>query len=604
MNLDYMSSSKLKMFVKDIRVFQYGIKQEELDLVYLKVLKAQQIKNNASSSNAGTVKKNTSVTNQKMDFTGFFEALKCLARRIYPKIPPANALIQLLLSHVLPYAKRNADEFNGLDVQDSDVQSVFTKYRKNLQRLFSVYCNQDGFAEKKHPGTQMSCNEMFTFATDFSLTPKLISKKDVYRIFRSTIPEDILEEIKYDQFEECLVKYSVLGYSKHPYNKKYPTVATKLQAIFDRMDIKDFTLIRKRLEKLGRSSSGLNTSNPIITTSSSNTLATTASIPPVPPLVSTNSSGSIVSISSGNEQQPPQTIEASETAQQKQYTSLPSEDELDTALRDIFLYYTQLGDKFAVSHKHMTSTQFVRFVKEARIIGDNFSNIDADLTFIEVTKKAVMTYDVFCDSLAIIAQKKFESLGMTEGLRELLLNHVLPFARTKETILNKDEFVADPLILQHLKKYETQLSKVFRMYCGLEFADRGVGKKFLDSDATSVGNQAIVRLCKDFHLCPELISVAQLNDIFVMCAKQKIPGSSTPSEDNDGWINPTHANLTIEKFLRFLAIVADKGYEFTAPEETMTDKAHALINRMDLRPHRIEIQLKKLEMFAKQLQNK
>ena len=185
MNLDYLSAAKVKMFVRDIRLFQQGLKQEELDLIYLKVL--QTSKNSSVKKEkfppSTTTNKKVSVTNLKMSFSAFYMMLKSLATRIYPDMPPAKSFNQLLAVDVLPHAKRIADEFSDLNMQHEDVVSAFEKYRKNLQKLFTVYASLDSYGSKKRPGSCMSRHEVFTFTTDFALTPKLISKKEISQIF-------------------------------------------------------------------------------------------------------------------------------------------------------------------------------------------------------------------------------------------------------------------------------------------------------------------------------------------------------------------------------------------------------------------------------------
>ncbi len=152
---------------------------------------------------------------------------------------------------------------------------------------------------------------------------------------------------------------------------------------------------------------------------------------------------------------------------------LPSELELESKLRDIFAFYVQIGDH-ANNHVFMKATQFTRFVRDTRIVdtvslsndmklGTVLPQIEAELVYVEMTKNSNMNYEVFCDSLAVLASKKFcrsdnphQQMTSPQALRHLLIYHILPFARTRRNVhhLDTDDAVTE------LLKHDQQLHKI------------------------------------------------------------------------------------------------------------------------------------------------
>jgi hypothetical protein len=122
----------------------------------------------------------------------------------------------------------------------------------------------------------------------------------------------------------------------------------------------------------------------------------------------------------------------------------------------------------------MKATQFTRFVRDTRIVdtvslsndmklGTVLPQIEAELVYVEMTKNSNMNYEVFCDSLAVLASKKFcrsdnphQQMTSPQALRHLLIYHILPFARTRRNVhhLDTDDAVTE------LLKHDQQLHKI------------------------------------------------------------------------------------------------------------------------------------------------
>ena len=108
------------------------------------------------------------------------------------------------------------------------------------KQLFLFYCNLDTGVTLKET---MSSNNLFKLCLDFEIIP-LVSKKDIYKVFRSHTNTELV----YHKFENCLIEIVHSAYDKHPYNSKYPSQAEKLGALFQKMELGDWNMTRKRLE--------------------------------------------------------------------------------------------------------------------------------------------------------------------------------------------------------------------------------------------------------------------------------------------------------------------------------------------------------------------
>ncbi|KAG2389417.1 hypothetical protein C9374_013977 [Naegleria lovaniensis] len=238
LNLNLMSSFKFRFFIRDTNIYTYGFKQETADLVFIKILSASSVKNHVNS--------------QKMNFSQFIECLKELANKLRPDLSPSKAFAKFLLIDVLPNVNRLGSAQCDIDEEVATAaERVFETIRRNLQRLFILYCNSNSSTQFQSIQETMHFDEFFKLAADFDLVP-FISKKDMYRIFKSCCTNDSNESLSYQKFEEALLKYAKTAFSKYPYDSKYPTIESKLGLLIEKMALTQWNLLRKKLEKLGR----------------------------------------------------------------------------------------------------------------------------------------------------------------------------------------------------------------------------------------------------------------------------------------------------------------------------------------------------------------
>lgn len=139
LNLDLMSASKFAKFVRDIQLAEYGIRNEDADLMFVKIMKSKSIKISLTGMDDKS---------QKMAFPYFVEALKTISVRVFPKLHPTKALVTLLAQHVLPHAKQMPEKFTNVNLADKLVKEKLAHVQRcmitvcisKLQSYFIVIC--------------------------------------------------------------------------------------------------------------------------------------------------------------------------------------------------------------------------------------------------------------------------------------------------------------------------------------------------------------------------------------------------------------------------------------------------------------------------------
>ena len=280
LNLELMGSSKFSKFVKDIKVISKGgVKIEDVDLIFVDVMRIAKKRSafNASSGGGGgasaigalgpgsgpamaSYSAASSLACPSMTFDVFLEALQVIACRHYGGEDQDSdrgrieSLVRLILQHVLPYAQRVEDKFTSIDPSDPATMSLLSSHRKQLQAIFLIFGSSDGDQNSQ----SMSINELQRLATQFDMVPAITSKSELNRIFRSTFIDRSMkktisanEDISFAEFEQCIIRIAAIGYSKHPYGVKYPTLDAKVEALLTKMGLPDWEKIRKRLAAFG-----------------------------------------------------------------------------------------------------------------------------------------------------------------------------------------------------------------------------------------------------------------------------------------------------------------------------------------------------------------
>eukprot|EP00818_Percolomonas_sp_WS_P000141 CAMPEP_0117449934 /NCGR_PEP_ID=MMETSP0759-20121206/8203_1 /TAXON_ID=63605 /ORGANISM="Percolomonas cosmopolitus, Strain WS" /LENGTH=1658 /DNA_ID=CAMNT_0005242429 /DNA_START=134 /DNA_END=5107 /DNA_ORIENTATION=+ len=524
LNLEQMSSAKFSKFVKDIQIEKH-VNKEAAELIYVKMMKNRALRVGAEVSQQ----------HHKMTLPYFMEALKLIAHRVYPKRNPKEALYKLLRDHVLAYASKEPRKFEHVNVLEQKTQELFSKHKKNLLALFHSYCTRDTL--DSHNFGYMTIDAFVKFATQFDISPTLVHKKDVYRIYRSSLLNTTAEDIDYQHFEECIAKVAYLAYSKHPYDIKYKTLDQKIHGIFEKIGLLDWTTLRKVLEKFGHK------------------------VPYSPAKVFKNSTNGNIS-----------TLNELDLMDQSDYVELPPEEELDYELRCIFTYYSEFGNKYG--RQHLGNQQYIRFCKDSQLYDFNFGQVDVDLVYVEITKsdQQKISYELFCDSLTILAERKYGSaLGTTEALRKLLLVNILPHAQRKQIKEAVAHEQVDRDALQVVLANEIPLQKVFDTYKKLELV-KGSSVQEMQMRDKEMSISEVLRFTQDFDICPMLLSVSEVSDVFKVSVEQE------SFVDDD-------AGLVFEQFLECVARIAMKAYSkrhFESLYHDSVQKAEALMERMDI----------------------
>lgn len=513
LNLEHMSSAKFTKFVKDIQIDKF-VNKEAADLIYVKLMKNRELR-------VGNVSQN----HFRMTFPYFMEALKVISTRVSPKLEPQEALYELLKNHIFPFASKEPRKFEHVNALESKTQELFSKYKKQIMALFQSYCTKDTI--DSHNFGYMTIDSFSKLAVQFDITPTLVAKKDLYRIFRSSLLNSTVEDIDYQQFEECIAKVAYLGYSKHPYDIKYKTLDQKVYAIFEKIGLFDWTTFKKILEKFGHKVS--------------------------------NSPIKQAKINSSN-------LQINE-----EFAELPPESELDFELRCIFAYYSEYGNRFG--KQQLGIQQYNRFCKDCQLYDSVFSQADADLVYIEITKndQQKLTYELFCDSLTFLSERKYYNISTIDGLRRLLLQNVLPLAQRKQIKEIAEHEPVEPEILEVLQTNEVPLLKIFDTYRKLEMI-KGASPHEVAANDSTLSLVELLRFTQDFDICPVLLSVSEVSDLFRITSHQ----NNFEEGDNE---------LDFNLFLDCLSRIASRAYgknHFNSIFTSNAQKAEALMDRMDI----------------------
>lgn len=536
LNLDHMSSSKFQKFIRDLKI-RPPLKPEEADLIFVRLMKNKSQKDGLEDCRL-----------QKMSFPYFIESIKTVASKVHPDLVPTKALVRFLIDNVLPNASKMPEKFTNIDLRDDKVQELLASHRRLLRAIFFIYSASN--SPERPSNDYMRVEDFVRLMSELEIIPAIISKKDVYVVFRSTLVDSAYIDITFDQFEECLVKCGAVAYDRHPYNIKFFELHLKVNALLENLGIPDWAKIRKKLVKLGHN------------------------IPAKPELLVQKYGG------------------GTESAKDYNFYDrdhLPPEQELDQALRDIFTFYNEYGDKSG--RRNLTRQQYIKMVRDSNLVDNHFREIDADLVYMEATKnnQLAMVHETFCDSLALLAQRKYPHMSITDSLHDLLLHHILPYAQRKDSRGRGQDIDIDPALVQEVLKWEQPLRKIFSSYSRLEAmsATAGPNREFSGENMTL---SELLKMCQDFDICPALLSVSEINDIFAV-------SSQGDSVDED------ETQLSFDEFIEVVVRMAEKAYSsshMVTVYKSPIERINALLDRMDLGSAvRLAERLRRLRNFAR-----
>eukprot|EP01027_Heterolobosea_sp_BB2_P012019 GEZU01017440.1.p1 GENE.GEZU01017440.1~~GEZU01017440.1.p1 ORF type:complete len:261 (+),score=61.98 GEZU01017440.1:546-1328(+) len=248
-----------------------------------------------------------------------------------------------------------------------------------------------------------------------------------------------------------------------------------------------------------------------------------------------------------------------------------------------------LGDK-AANRQYLGPQQYLKFCRDSQLLGDGFTAVTVDLIFSEITKhgSVLMNYELFCDSLSMLAQRKFPSSSATEALRELLLHYILPHAQREQS--RQMSQIRAPLeqdIIEEMKKFDAPLRKIFVKYSRVEAVKGSV--EAIASANTSLSSQELIKLCHDFDVCPDLLNISDVIDLF----RASNFGHSADDQENE---------LSYEEFVECWARCALKAFSVSPWAEmypSNVEKVRAFIHRMDISDaNKLNSRLQRVDSFS------
>lgn len=180
---------------------------------------------------------------------------------IASRVTPRRTGVAHSSAHKSPSPTRRSAAMSPRDRRRSPQTPIFTRQqRQDMQRQhLQLVANE-----------RVSIGELFRLAMDFDFLPSVVSRGQLFRVFRSALFDSsasskatvssatvmgmsshLLLELDFSQFVDCLVRLSVAAFSRHPYDERYPTVEAKVYALLSRMHLEDMSKTKAMLEKRG-----------------------------------------------------------------------------------------------------------------------------------------------------------------------------------------------------------------------------------------------------------------------------------------------------------------------------------------------------------------
>lgn len=128
-------------------------------------------------------------------------------------------------------------------------------------------------------------------------------------------------------------------------------------------------------------------------------------------------------------------------------------------------------------------------------------------------------------------------------------------------------------------------------YCKLEYQARD---RELLTDNNKMSNQELLHLCKDYDICPSLISINDVNDVFLSAIRS---GTSVNQDEEDEMLQ-RHWQIGFAQFLeclaRFALIIKMEGTQWDTVQ-----KVKLLLDKLDLKNVvRLASSLQRVDSFS------
>jgi hypothetical protein len=185
-------------------------------------------------------------------------------------------------------------------------------------------------------------------------------------------------------------------------------------------------------------------------------------------------------------------------------------------LKKLFLLYSS-------NEKRLYSQKFLKLLSDSKILDKNFDSKYADIIFYTGSRsKNCIDFNEFCEIMVKISEIKFPNEYMknqSKALDKLCRNNLFSLLKLIiETNSNKDKKVCNwEIYLSKMNTNKNVLSIEKNSYCISK-----IYLKYFPWEPLNVSNyqkanlseKAFFRICKDFEICPNQISLIKLSEIY------------------------------------------------------------------------------------------
>ena len=172
------------------------------------------------------------------------------------------------------YANATADGASGAAtnraLKPGPLMALFRFYARLFSARTALRERSPTYAEIYRATKTMVFGELLSFARDFDLVPSLLSKGELYYVFRKTRrfwceesspilePSSRLffEELKYDEFEECLARIALLVYARPGSPHVSDTPRVKVSRLVDALGVASLSFVKRRLATVANPDAG------------------------------------------------------------------------------------------------------------------------------------------------------------------------------------------------------------------------------------------------------------------------------------------------------------------------------------------------------------
>ena len=465
-----------------------------------------------------------------MAFSDFLETIPRILSEKYPSIfrsSPGEALSRLLQSHFYPLYKRLDDSSQGdnklINEVDMDCEIVFTEVYSNFKDLYIVLFPWE---LRKDITTDFILNRsqrsFQTFARDFDISPGLLNKNQVTKIWNDLIianegpiegaidllPEpnaDIGQVLTLSKFMLVIYIVAVKGYEEDTTLGPTPP-AEKLLVLLERLELsKGFQEVSAKLKK--------------------------QSLLPNPDVIHQvlyPESDNIDEFSHISEEKHEDSENESEIGLAVSSNTAARLEEHMEKLQHIFQAYCSYGEPMNTTK--MTGTKLVKMMRDCGIIKNlrnesvtslktytdgmlTKENVDIIFSIVsdKKTNNGKMDFKHFLQALEQIAQRVFPEQPLDDSLIQIITEYILKLENTwndergvsSSYIKNQMENLRDPSVIEILSLVHRSIIFYYRAY----------------SNLTGLMNfNSFLKFCKDFSIFPDLIAKSKLLRFFYTLA--------------------------------------------------------------------------------------